>query len=155
MHLHTKRALVIVITNFRDEDGARAAAGAETAAQRATSFWWRACAKRIQRELAEQPLRQPLDAIVAAGAHLFEQARRDAFRRLVGFDPLGDRRRAVAAGRGAGQSLSRGQARPAAVALCARVHHPRAVGLALLVFTRNLLTRASFLLSPPECPWGR
>jgi uncharacterized protein (DUF58 family) len=87
MHLHTKRALVIVITNFRDEDVPELQPALKLLRTRHLVLV-ASLRERIQRELAEQPLRQPLDAIVAAGAHLFEQARRDAFRRLVGFDPL-------------------------------------------------------------------
>jgi hypothetical protein len=44
--------------------------------------------ERAVRELAAQALRRDRDAVAAAGAHLFEQARRDAFRRMVGDDPL-------------------------------------------------------------------
>ena len=42
--------------------------------------------ERALRELAEQPLAVERDAIEVAGAHLFAQARDDAFRRLAARD---------------------------------------------------------------------
>jgi uncharacterized protein (DUF58 family) len=87
MRTHAKRALVIVLTNFRDEDVAELRPALELLRSRHLVLL-ASLRERAQRELAEQALRQPMDAVVAAGAHLFEQARRDAFRHMVGSDPL-------------------------------------------------------------------
>jgi uncharacterized protein (DUF58 family) len=87
MRAHAKRALVIVLTNFRDEDVPELQPALKLLRTRHLVLL-ASLRERIQRELAEQPLKQPMDAIVTAGAHLFEQSRRDAFRRMVGSDPL-------------------------------------------------------------------
>jgi hypothetical protein len=44
--------------------------------------------ERVLREIAEQPLVQNAQVVEVAGAHLFEQNRRDAFQRLAGRDGL-------------------------------------------------------------------
>ena len=44
--------------------------------------------ERVLREIAEQPLRGDAQAIEVAGAHLFAQARADAFARLAARDAL-------------------------------------------------------------------
>jgi hypothetical protein len=44
--------------------------------------------ERVLGEVAGQPLAQPEHAVEVAAAHLFGQARRDAFARAVGNDPL-------------------------------------------------------------------
>jgi uncharacterized protein (DUF58 family) len=87
MRAHAKRALVILMTNFRDEDVPELKPALKLLRTRHLVLL-ASLRERVQRELAEQPLRQPFDAIVTAGAHLFEQSRRDAFRRMVGSDPL-------------------------------------------------------------------
>jgi uncharacterized protein (DUF58 family) len=87
MRAHSKRALIIVLTNFRDEDVPELQPALKLLRTRHLVLL-ASLRERIQRELAEQPLRQPMDAVVTAGAHLFEQSRRDAFRRMVGSDPL-------------------------------------------------------------------
>ena len=87
MRAHPKRALVILMTNFRDEDVPELQPALKLLRTRHLVLL-ASLRERIQRELAEQPLKQPIDAVVTAGAHLFEQSRRDAFRRMVGSDPL-------------------------------------------------------------------
>jgi uncharacterized protein (DUF58 family) len=87
MRAHAKRALVIVLTNFRDEDVPELQPALKLMRTRHLVLL-ASLRERVQRELAERPLKQPFDAVVAAGAHLFAQSRRDAFRRMVGADPL-------------------------------------------------------------------
>jgi uncharacterized protein (DUF58 family) len=87
MRAHSKRALIIVLTNFRDDDVPELQPALKLLRTRHLVLL-ASLRERIQRELAERPLRQPIDAVVTAGAHLFEQSRRDAFRRMVGSDPL-------------------------------------------------------------------
>ncbi len=87
MRAHSKRALVIVLTNFRDEDVPELQPALKLLRTRHLVLL-ASLRERVQRELAEQPMRQPIDAVVTAAAHLFEQSRRDAFRRMVGSDPL-------------------------------------------------------------------
>jgi uncharacterized protein (DUF58 family) len=82
-----KRSLVIVITNFRDED----ASELELALQllRARHLVLLASVReRIVGELIGQPLVSGNAALDVASAHLYEQARRDAFRRLAARDAL-------------------------------------------------------------------
>ena len=82
-----KRALVIVITNFRDEDCERAGAGAAAAplaASRAAGQPARARCRRADRAAA----RHVDAALDIASAHLYEQSRRDAFNRMAARDAL-------------------------------------------------------------------
>ncbi len=44
--------------------------------------------ERVMREMAQQVMLNPRDIADVAAAHLFEQARRDAFQRAVGHDKL-------------------------------------------------------------------
>jgi uncharacterized protein (DUF58 family) len=85
--LHRKRALVIVLTNFRDEDAAELAPAVKLMRTRHLVIV-ASLRERVLRELAEQPLALPRHAAEVATAHWFEQARTDAFRRVVGPDAL-------------------------------------------------------------------
>jgi len=87
MSAHRKRALVIVLTNFRDEDAAELRPALKLLRTRHLVLL-ASLRERVHRELAEQPLTQREHAVAIAGAHLFEQSRRDAFARMVGVDPL-------------------------------------------------------------------
>jgi uncharacterized protein (DUF58 family) len=87
MRAQAKRALVIVLTNFRDEDVPELQPALKLMRTRHLVVL-ASLRERVQRELIEQPQRHSMDAIVTAAAHLFEQARRDAFRSAVGSDPL-------------------------------------------------------------------
>ncbi len=87
MSAHRKRALVIVLTNFRDEDAAELRPALKMLRTRHLVLL-ASLRERVHRELTEQPLTRQQQAVVIAGAHLFEQSRRDAFRRMVGIDPL-------------------------------------------------------------------
>lgn len=84
---HNKRSLVIVITNFRDEDSAEL--GSAVRLLRTRHLVMLASLREgIARELAAQPLVSTDAAVEVASAHLFEQSRRDAFNRLAAHDAL-------------------------------------------------------------------
>jgi uncharacterized protein (DUF58 family) len=87
MRRQRRRGLVIVITNFRDEDSPelRQALGVLRSRHLVLLASLR---ERVVGELMAQPLTSADSAIEVAGAHLYEQARRDAFNRLAGKDAL-------------------------------------------------------------------
>jgi uncharacterized protein (DUF58 family) len=87
MRAHGKRALVVVLTNFRDEDAPELDAALKLMRSRHLVLL-ASLRERVLRELSEQPLTQTHHAVETAGAHLFAQARRDAFRRLAERDAL-------------------------------------------------------------------
>ena len=82
-----KRALVIVITNFRDEDGTELGLALKLLRRRHLVLL-ASVRERIVGELVAQPLSTGNAALDVASAHLYEQARRDAFRRLAARDAL-------------------------------------------------------------------
>ncbi|MEP7300372.1 MAG: DUF58 domain-containing protein [Caldimonas sp.] len=87
METQAKRSLVVLLTNFREDDAGEL--GPALALLRTRHLVLVASLReRALREIAEQPLRQERDAIEVAGAHLFGQARDDAFRKLAGRDAL-------------------------------------------------------------------
>ena len=77
----SKRALVIVITNFRDEDGSELGL-ALTLLRSRHLVLLASVRERIVGELIAQPLSSGNAALEVASAHLYEQSRRDAFQRL-------------------------------------------------------------------------
>ncbi len=83
----SKRALVIVITNFRDEDSHELGLALKLLRQRHLVLL-ASVRERIVRELMARPLSLGNAALDVASAHLYEQARRDAFRRLAARDAL-------------------------------------------------------------------
>jgi uncharacterized protein (DUF58 family) len=85
MRTHRKRSLVVVLTNFRAEDADELAPALKLLRTRHLVLL-ASLRERALRELAEQPLAVERDAIEVAGAHLFAQARDDAFRRLAARD---------------------------------------------------------------------
>jgi uncharacterized protein (DUF58 family) len=87
MQVQRKRALIVVLTNFRDED-ARELEPALKLLRTRHLVLLASLRERVLRELAEQPLDTPQQVIDVAGARLFAQARRDAFQRLAGRDGL-------------------------------------------------------------------
>lgn len=87
MQAQRKRALVVVLTNFRDEDTSELQPALQLLRSRHLVLL-ASLRERVLRELAEQPLVVPQRAIEVAGAHLFAQSRRDAFQRLAGRDGL-------------------------------------------------------------------
>jgi uncharacterized protein (DUF58 family) len=80
-----KRSLVVVLTNFREEDASELAPALKLLRTRHLVLL-ASLRERALREVAEQPLLVERDAIEVAGAHLFAQARDDAFRRLAARD---------------------------------------------------------------------
>lgn len=87
MRLQPKRALVVVLTNFRDEDTDELQPALKLLRSRHLVLL-ASLRETVLRALAEQPLQAEGAAVAAAGAHLFEQARRDAFKRLAARDAL-------------------------------------------------------------------
>jgi uncharacterized protein (DUF58 family) len=87
VQLQHKRALVIVLTNCRDEDLPELQTAQALLRQRHLVLL-ASLRERAVREIAEQPLTGPQHSVEVASAHLFEQARRDAFRRAAGRDAL-------------------------------------------------------------------
>ena len=82
-----RRALVIVITNFRDEDSTELKQALRLLRTRHLVLL-ASLRERIVAELAAQPLVSGESAVEIAGAHLHEQSRRDAFNRLAGRNAL-------------------------------------------------------------------
>jgi uncharacterized protein (DUF58 family) len=82
-----KRALVVVITNFRDEASVELGHALQLMRSRHLVLV-ASLRERIVRELAAQPLATGDAAIDVASAHLYEQSSRDAFRRLAARDGL-------------------------------------------------------------------
>jgi uncharacterized protein (DUF58 family) len=84
---HGKRSLVIVVTNFRDEDGSELGHALRILRSRHLVML-ASLREEIVEEMASQPLADPQAAVEIASAHLFEQSRRDAFNRLAARDAL-------------------------------------------------------------------
>jgi len=84
---HAKRSLVIVITNFRDEDSSELSHALRLLRSRHLVML-SSLREGVVRELASQPLSSGEAALEIAGAHLYEQSRRDAFNRLAARDAL-------------------------------------------------------------------
>ena len=77
-----KRALVVMITNFRDEDGLELQLALRLLRSRHLVVM-ASLRERIAGELIAQPLTGADAAIEVASAHWYEQTRRDAFNRLA------------------------------------------------------------------------
>jgi len=84
---HRKRALVVVITNFRDEDSTELSHALRLLRRRHLVLL-ASLRERIVGEMIRQPLTGGDASIDVAAAHLYEQARRDAFNRLATHDAL-------------------------------------------------------------------
>lgn len=84
---HPKRALVVMITNFRDEDTSELHHALRLLRSRHLVLV-ASLRERIVGQLMEQPLTSGDAAVAVASAHLYEQARRDAFNRLAARDAL-------------------------------------------------------------------
>ena len=87
MRVQSKRALIVLLTNFRDEDAPELDAALKLLRSRHLVLL-ASLRERVLREMTEQPLKESYHAVEVAGAHLFAQARRDAFRRLAERDAL-------------------------------------------------------------------
>jgi uncharacterized protein (DUF58 family) len=87
---HRKRSLVIVITNFRDEDSAELHQALRLLRSRHIVLL-ASIREKVINDLILQPLTSGEAAVEVAAAHLHEQSRRDAFNRLaVGGVPMVD-----------------------------------------------------------------
>jgi uncharacterized protein (DUF58 family) len=82
-----KRALVIVITNFRDEDSSELGHALRLLRSRHLVLL-ASLRERVVGELISSPLVSGEAALDVASAHLYEQSRRDAFNRLAARDAL-------------------------------------------------------------------
>jgi uncharacterized protein (DUF58 family) len=82
-----RRALVIVVTNFRDEDSSELGHALRLLRSRHLVLL-ASLRERIVRELLSQPIAVGDSPIEISSAHLYEQARRDAFNRLAAKDAL-------------------------------------------------------------------
>jgi uncharacterized protein (DUF58 family) len=82
-----KRALVVVITNFRDEDSTELSQALRLLRSRHLVLI-SSLRERVVGELLAQPLVNGDAAIDVASAHMYEQSRRDAFNRLAARDAL-------------------------------------------------------------------
>jgi uncharacterized protein (DUF58 family) len=87
MRRQRRRALVIVITNFRDEDSTELSQALRLLRSRHLVLV-ASLRERIVGELIGQALVSGDAAIDVASAHLYEQSRRDAFNRLAARDAL-------------------------------------------------------------------
>ncbi len=87
MRWRHKRSLVVVLTNFRDEDASELEPALRLMRSRHLVLL-ASLRERALREVAEQPIALQSQAIDVAGAHLFNQSRADAFARLAARDAL-------------------------------------------------------------------
>ncbi len=87
LRAHAKRALVVMLTNFRDEDAAELGPALELLRSRHLVLV-ASLRERVLRELATQPIVEDRHALEVATAHLFAQGRSDAFARATGHDAL-------------------------------------------------------------------
>jgi uncharacterized protein (DUF58 family) len=84
---HRKRSLVIVITNFRDEDSMELGQALRLLRSRHLVMT-ASLRERIVRQLSEQPIATGTNAIEIAAALHYEQQRRDAFNSIAAHDAL-------------------------------------------------------------------
>jgi uncharacterized protein (DUF58 family) len=82
-----KRALVIIITNFRDEDSSELGYALRLLRTRHLVML-ASLRERIVGELISQPMASADAMLDIASAHLYEQSRRDAFNKLADRGPL-------------------------------------------------------------------
>lgn len=87
MSRQRKRALVIIVTNFRDEDSSELDQALRLLRSRHLVLL-ASLREQIVSELAAQSLDRADASLDVASAHLFEQSRRDAFNRLAAHDAL-------------------------------------------------------------------
>lgn len=87
MQVQRKRALIVVLTNFRGEDATELEPALKLLRTRHLVML-ASLRERALREMAEQELRTQQQVVEVAGAHLLSQARQDAFQRLAGRDGL-------------------------------------------------------------------
>jgi uncharacterized protein (DUF58 family) len=83
---HRKRSLVIVITNFRDEDSAELGQALRLLRSRHLVMT-ASLRERVVRQLSEQPITSTSATEIASALH-YEQQRRDAFNSIAAHDAL-------------------------------------------------------------------
>lgn len=84
---HARRSLVVVVTNFRDEDSTELGQALRLLRSRHLVLL-ASLRERIVQEMASREPSSPDAVIEVASAHLYAQARRDAFNRLAARDAL-------------------------------------------------------------------
>jgi uncharacterized protein (DUF58 family) len=82
MRVQRKRALVVILTNFRDEDSAELGQALRLLRTRHLVML-ASVRERALREIAEQPITDHNSVLQIAAAQLFAQQRRSAFQRLA------------------------------------------------------------------------
>ena len=82
-----RRSLVVVLTNFRDEDCAELEAALKLMRTRHLVLL-ASLKESVVAELVSQPLADARAVTEVASAHWFERSRAEAFRRLAGRDQL-------------------------------------------------------------------
>jgi uncharacterized protein (DUF58 family) len=87
MQRHRKRSLVVLITNFRDEDVSELAPSLRLLRSRHLVML-ASLREKVVREIVDRSEMTPANSLLVASAHLYEQSRRDAFRRLAARDAL-------------------------------------------------------------------
>lgn len=83
----TKRALIVIVTNFRDEDAQELSQAVALLRSRHLVLT-ASLRERVVRELATQEINSDEAIIEIASAHMYEQARRDAFKQLAAHNAL-------------------------------------------------------------------
>lgn len=84
---HSKRAMVVIVTNFRDEDAGELGQAVRLLQTRHLVLT-ASLKERVVGELASQPMESSDALIEIASAHLYEQSRRDAFNQLAAHNSL-------------------------------------------------------------------
>lgn len=84
---HSKRAMVIIITNFRDEDAGELKQAVQLLRTRHLVLT-ASLRERVVNELQSQPISSSDALTEIASAHLYEQSRRDAFNQLAAHNTL-------------------------------------------------------------------
>jgi uncharacterized protein (DUF58 family) len=87
MQRHRKRSLVVLITNFRDEDVSELAPSLRLLRSRHLVML-ASLRENVVRDIVDRAEITPANSLLVASAHLDEQSRRDAFRRLAARDAL-------------------------------------------------------------------
>ena len=87
MSRQRKRALVVIVTNFRDEDSLELKNALRLLRTRHLVLL-ASLRERVVNDMASQPLEPAGASLEVAGAHLYEQSRADAFNRLATHEAL-------------------------------------------------------------------
>lgn len=87
MQRQRKRSLVVLITNFRDEDVSELAPSLRLLRSRHLVML-ASLRENVVRDIVDRSEITPANSLLVASAHLYEQSRRDAFRRLAARDAL-------------------------------------------------------------------